>query len=110
MLSELVDCWGSDYRTHTTESKRLEFVDKIKRLDLKLEDSLSKNNTIKSNSKGDLIIKNPNDKEILSEKGNILSKLICLIYLLDFSTIYRSVLSGIDPTPISSINFVKKRI
>jgi len=49
-------------------------------------------------------------KEIFSEEGSILTKLICLIYLMDYSTIYRSVLSGIDPTPINSIDFVKQRI
>jgi len=49
-------------------------------------------------------------KEIFSVKGNILSKLINLIYLLDYSSIYLAVLSGVDPTPISSINFVKERL
>jgi len=37
-------------------------------------------------------------KEVFSVKGNILSKLICLIYL-DYSSIYFATLSGIDPTP-----------
>jgi len=49
-------------------------------------------------------------REIFSVKGNILSKLINLIYLLDYSSIYLAVLSGVDPTPISSINFVKERL
>ena len=49
-------------------------------------------------------------REIFSVKGNILSKLINLIYLLDYSAIYLAVLSGVDPTPISSINFVKERL
>ena len=48
-------------------------------------------------------------KEVFSVEGSILSKLINLIYLLDYSTIYRAVLSGIDPTPVDSINFVKNR-
>ncbi|MGI0056409.1 MAG: SIS domain-containing protein, partial [Nitrosarchaeum sp.] len=48
--------------------------------------------------------------EVFTIKGNILSKLINLIYLLDYTTIYRAVLSGIDPSPIDSINFVKKRL
>ena len=48
-------------------------------------------------------------KEIFSVEGSILSKLINLIYLLDYSTIYRAVLSGIDPSPVDSINFVKNR-
>ena len=49
-------------------------------------------------------------KEITSVRGNILSKLINLIYLLDYSSIYHSVLREIDPSPIDSINFVKKRL
>ena len=49
-------------------------------------------------------------KEIISIDGNILSKLITLIYLLDYSTIYRASLSKIDPTPVKSIDFVKKRL
>ena len=49
-------------------------------------------------------------KEIISVKGNILSKLVNLIYVLDYASIYHSVLSQIDPTPIKSINFIKKRL
>lgn len=49
-------------------------------------------------------------KEIESVKGSILTKLIHLIYLLDYSTIYRAVLSGIDPTPVEAIDFVKERV
>ena len=49
-------------------------------------------------------------KEITSVSGNILTKLITLTYLLDYSSIYRAILSEIDPTPVSSINFIKDRI
>lgn len=49
-------------------------------------------------------------KEVFSIKGNILSKLINLIYLLDFCSIYHAVLSEIDPTPIRSIDFVKNKL
>jgi glucose/mannose-6-phosphate isomerase len=48
-------------------------------------------------------------REIFSIRGSILTKLINLIYLLDYSTIYCSVMSGIDPTPVASIDFVKNR-
>ena len=48
--------------------------------------------------------------EIKSIQGNILSKLIQLIYLLDYSTIYRAVLSEIDPTPVLAIDYVKDRL
>lgn len=54
--------------------------------------------------------KNIKYNEIHSLKGNILTKLICLIYLLDYSTIYRAVISKIDPSPIQSIDFVKQRL
>lgn len=49
-------------------------------------------------------------KEIKSVKGNILSKIICLIYLLDFSSIYLAVLSEIDPSPVKSIDFIKSKL
>jgi len=49
-------------------------------------------------------------KEIFSIKGNILSKIINLIYLLDYSTIYLAVLSKTDPTPVYSIDFIKSRV
>jgi len=49
-------------------------------------------------------------REIISVKGSILSKLINLIYLLDYSTIYKAVLDNIDPSPVKSIEFVKSNI
>ncbi len=48
--------------------------------------------------------------EIKSISGNILSKIITLIYLLDYSSIYLATISGIDPSPIESIDFVKQRL
>jgi len=49
-------------------------------------------------------------RKIISAKGSILSKLINLIYLLDYSTIYKAVLDNIDPSPVKSIDFVKSNI
>jgi glucose/mannose-6-phosphate isomerase len=49
-------------------------------------------------------------KEIYSVKGNIISKLINLIYLLDYSSIYLAAIRGIDPSPVKSIDFVKKKL
>ena len=49
-------------------------------------------------------------KEVHSIHGNILSKIINLIYLLDYTTIYRSVLSNIDPSPVKSIDFIKNKV
>jgi len=60
--------------------------------------------------KGYFDSKNIDYKEVTSIRGSILSKLINLIYLLDFSSIYYAILSKIDPTPIDSINFVKSRL
>ena len=49
-------------------------------------------------------------KEISSVKGNIISKIVNLIYLLDYASIYHSVISGIDPSPVSAIDFIKERL
>jgi glucose/mannose-6-phosphate isomerase len=49
-------------------------------------------------------------KEVYSIHGNILSKIINLIYLLDYATIYRAVLLNIDPSPVKSIDFIKNKI
>lgn len=48
-------------------------------------------------------------REILSVKGSIISKLINLIYLLDYCTIYLAALSKTDPSPTKSIDFIKMR-
>ena len=49
-------------------------------------------------------------KEIHSVKGDILSKIMNLNYLLDYSSLYHAILCKIDPTPVDAIDFVKKRI
>ena len=49
-------------------------------------------------------------KEIHSMNGSIISKIINLIYLLDYTSIYNSVISKIDPSPVSAIDFVKERL
>ena len=48
--------------------------------------------------------------KINSVSGSILTKIINLIYLLDFSTIYKSVLNKIDPSPVKSIEYIKKNL
>ena len=48
-------------------------------------------------------------REIISTEGNILSKIINLIYLLDYSTIYKAILDKIDPSLVKSIDYVKNR-
>ena len=49
-------------------------------------------------------------KEISSVKGSIISKIINLIYLFDYVSVYHSVISGIDPSPVSAIDFIKERL
>ena len=51
-----------------------------------------------------------NYKEITSEDGNILTKIICLIYLLDYASIYLSVKLETDPTPVNAIEYIKKKL
>ena len=48
--------------------------------------------------------------ETVSVTGSILSKIINLIYVLDYSSIYLSVMNKIDPTPVKSIKFVKSKL
>jgi len=48
--------------------------------------------------------------EIKSIQGNILSKIINLIYLLDYTSIYLAVMSEIDPTPVTAIDYVKDQL
>ena len=49
-------------------------------------------------------------KEISSVKGSIISKIMNLIYLFDYVSVYHSVISGIDPSPVSAIDFIKERL
>ena len=49
-------------------------------------------------------------KEIFSVNGSILTKLVCLIYTLDMTSIYHAAITGIDPSPVDSIDFVKKKL
>jgi len=48
--------------------------------------------------------------EISSVNGGILSKLINLIYLLDYTSIYLAIKLGVDPTPVKSIDFIKQNL
>ena len=51
-----------------------------------------------------------NYNEITSVEGSILSKLINLIYILDYCSIYKAILTETDPTPVKSINFIKNKL
>jgi len=49
-------------------------------------------------------------QDVNSLEGEILSKIINLIYLLDYATIYKAVIDEIDPFPVEPINYIKKNI
>ena len=51
-----------------------------------------------------------NYKEIHSVQGNILTKLINLIYLLDYASLYRAVIAGTDPSPVKTIDLIKQKL
>ena len=53
--------------------------------------------------------KSINFKAIITIEGGILSKIITLIYLFDYASIYKSVLDEIDPSPVNLIDFIKKK-
>ena len=54
--------------------------------------------------------KNIDYKEVKSGKGNILTKLTRLIYILDMCSIYLAILNDVNPTPVSSITEIKNRL
>lgn len=47
-------------------------------------------------------------KEVFSVDGSILSKLVNLIYVFDYASIYLAVKHKVDPTPVGSIDFIKQ--
>ena len=49
-------------------------------------------------------------KKIISPEGSVLSKIVSLVYLLDYTSIYNAIISKIDPTPVKEIDFIKKRL
>jgi glucose/mannose-6-phosphate isomerase len=49
-------------------------------------------------------------REIESTKGHILTKLISLIYTLDYASLYKAILSKTDPSPVKSIDYIKQNI
>jgi glucose/mannose-6-phosphate isomerase len=48
--------------------------------------------------------------EIHSIEGDVLTKIINLIYLLDFATIYGAVINKVDPFPVKPIDYIKKNL
>ena len=48
--------------------------------------------------------------QVHSIRGNILSKIITLVYLFDYCSIFLAARNGIDPSPVRAIDFIKNRI
>lgn len=48
-------------------------------------------------------------RTISSPSGSIVTKLVYLIYLLDFVSIYKSIINKTDPTPVKSIEYLKSK-
>ena len=64
LTSELIDCWASDFRTHTTDAKNQEFSKITNTLSSKLNEKLEYEINKKfTDIKSDLIIYNPNTSD-----------------------------------------------
>jgi glucose/mannose-6-phosphate isomerase len=49
-------------------------------------------------------------KQITSIEGNIISKIVNLIYVLDYASIYIAIERKTNPTPVNSISFIKSKL
>jgi glucose/mannose-6-phosphate isomerase len=49
-------------------------------------------------------------KIINSVEGNILTKIISLIYLFDYISLYSAIFAKTDPSPVKSINYIKRKL
>ena len=49
-------------------------------------------------------------QEVYSSGGNLLSRLMSLICLGDFVSIYVAILNKVDPTPVAVIDYLKKQL
>lgn len=69
---------------------------------------------IKTNEKNKILkeyfqINNIEFREIKTVEGDILSKIINLVYVLDYCSIFKAILTETDPTPVKSIEFIKNK-
>ena len=48
--------------------------------------------------------------EIITKGNNIITKIVYLIYFLDYVSIYKAILSEIDPSPVKSIDYIKSKL
>ena len=56
------------------------------------------------------ILKNIKFNEVFVNTNSILSKIVYLIYFLDFVSIYKAIMLKQNPTPVKSIDYIKKRL
>jgi len=49
-------------------------------------------------------------EEIISIDGNIISKIVNLIYVLDYASIYLAIKRKTNPTPVNSISYIKSKL
>ena len=56
------------------------------------------------------ISKNIKFNEVFANSNSILSKIVYLIYFLDFVSIYKAIMLKQNPTPVESIDYIKKRL
>jgi len=56
------------------------------------------------------ISKNIKFNEVFANSNSILSKIVYLIYFLDFVSIYKAIMLKQNPTPVKSIDYIKKRL
>ena len=74
-----------------------------------------KNDSDKTKQRLDIFVKyfkknNIKHREIMSVEGNIITKIVNLIYLLDYVAIYLAIIRKKDPTPVNSIVFIKSEL
>ena len=56
------------------------------------------------------IFKNIKFNEVFVNSNSILAKIVYLIYFLDFVSIYKGIMLKQNPTPVESIDYIKKRL
>ena len=49
-------------------------------------------------------------RTIKAPGSSILERLIGLIYILDYASIYRAIILGVDPTPVVPIDYIKSKL
>ncbi len=60
---------------------------------------------------GEVLEQDNIEHQVINSKGkDILSQILSLIYYGDWTSYYLAILNGIDPTPVSSIDYLKKRL